>query len=611
MKLFNFQNIHFKETLISARDIHKNSNFFMKKEITESYDIVKKTINNHYLDQNSKKEIKIFSNKILKLIEKKKINKILFTGMGTTFTAAKVISFFFNKHLKKKYNWLEIKSVLASDGSLYEIKSDMSDTLMIVIAQSGTTRDTNIFAELCKKRKCKIITFLNKRDGDISYIAHNVFYIGDGRDVEIAVPSTKTYFGHLILGIIFLSNLLNLKIYDLKLLHKNNFYKIYSKYFFRLNFSKLFKKFSTIKNWFILSDNKLNESIASEARIKFSECCYKSTANMDLEKFKNLKISDSILTIFCESNKKNLNIILELIKNNNNIILLTNKKFNFDKKLRNKIFQINLNYKNDLELVISKILIAQLLSFHLARYLNHKSIFFKKLVSIDIKNRKKYLKTIRNFNSIFLNKILLKKLEFYILKNNSKMTQKTSLEIFNSLSRTIDTVRHQAKTITVGTNRLNTFQNKNLNKTKFYKKYRFDLKKKNQKKFIHNFKSIFKNSCNFKILHDASNFKVAIKLSEYFASKKKTAFAIDSIENHKHVDISSEPLIIVLINYDNQDDFVNDSISEFESMISHNNKIFLITDFIDKRYLKVFKKNNIYCTYNNLSNIKKIENIFN
>ena len=30
-----------------------------------------------------------------------------------------------------------------------------------------------------------------------------MFYIGDGRDIEIAVPSTKTFTAHLLLGFIF------------------------------------------------------------------------------------------------------------------------------------------------------------------------------------------------------------------------------------------------------------------------------------------------------------------------------------------------------------------------------------------------------------------------
>ena len=333
---------------------------------------------------------------------------------------------------------------------------------------------------------------------------------------------------------------------------------------------------------------------------------------MDIDKFKNLKISNAILTIMCEFNIKNYQIIKELIKNNNTIMVITNKKFNYHYNLQKKLFQINLNYKNDIELVVSKGLVAQLLSFSLAKYLNDKALIFKRLSSMDLnfQNKDKFLNKIKNFESVFLNISWSNKLKLYILQNNQKMIKKISLEIFNSLSRTIDTVRHQAKTITVGTNRSNSFQKKFLNKHKIIHQNKFVIKKYNQKNFIYNFNSIFDKSSNFKILHDTSNFKNALVLSEFFAVTKNTAFAIDTIENHKHVDISSEPLIIALLNSNNKDDFIIDSISEFESMISHNNKIFLITDLIDTRYLKVFNKDSIYCTYNKLFDIQLFQKIF-
>ena len=163
------------------------------------------------------------------------------------------------------------------------------------------------------------------------------------------------------------------------------------------------------------------------------------------------------------------------------------------------------------------------------------------------------------------------------------------MEIYQSLSRTIDTVRHQAKTITVGTNRSNSFKNKNIH-IQSKKKSSFKPRKINRIKFLYNFKNVLKNSCNFKILYDLKNYHNAIILSEFFAKERNITFALDNIENHKHVDISSEPLIIVLLSYDNTDDFVLDSISEFESMMSHKNKVFVIIDKIDKRYLKIFKK---------------------
>ena len=69
----------------------------------------------------------------------------------------------------------------------------MDDTIVLVIAQSGTTIDTNVFAGLAKKRGAHTLAIVNKRDGDITYIVENTLYLGNGRDVELSVPSTKTY----------------------------------------------------------------------------------------------------------------------------------------------------------------------------------------------------------------------------------------------------------------------------------------------------------------------------------------------------------------------------------------------------------------------------------
>ena len=225
--------------------------------------------------------------------------------MGTTFTAAQVISYFFSSKLKEKYEWLNIRSVLASEGSLRNLKPDMSDTALFVIAQSGTTRDTNVFAELSKQRNCKVISFLNKRNGDIFFIADETFYIGDGRDVEMSVPSTKTYHAHIILGTIFLSALLQKRNEQIESIRKINFYKKISKIFYNQDLNYLYEKFSANKNWYILSDNALNGILSNEARIKFSECCYKSNATMSIQRFEKLEVRNSVVILLCELNKKN------------------------------------------------------------------------------------------------------------------------------------------------------------------------------------------------------------------------------------------------------------------------------------------------------------------
>ena len=59
---------------------------------------------------------------------------------------------------------------------------------------------------LLKWQKKKVPThyqLVNKKQGDITYIVDQNIYLGNGRDVEMSVPSTKTYTCHLVMGCIF------------------------------------------------------------------------------------------------------------------------------------------------------------------------------------------------------------------------------------------------------------------------------------------------------------------------------------------------------------------------------------------------------------------------
>ena len=68
------------------------------------------------------------------------------------------------------------------------------------MAQSGTTIDTNIYVKLSKNRGAKTLSIVNKRDGDVTFLVDSSIYLGNGRDIEIAVPSTKTFNAHIVTG---------------------------------------------------------------------------------------------------------------------------------------------------------------------------------------------------------------------------------------------------------------------------------------------------------------------------------------------------------------------------------------------------------------------------
>src|SRR5918999_2920866 len=76
----------------------------------------------------------------------------------------------------------------------------MSDTLVIAISQSGTTADTNRTVDVVRSRGANVIAIVNRRQSDLTDRAHGVLYTSDGRDVEMAVPSTKAFYAQVAAG---------------------------------------------------------------------------------------------------------------------------------------------------------------------------------------------------------------------------------------------------------------------------------------------------------------------------------------------------------------------------------------------------------------------------
>ena len=102
----------------------------------------------------------------------------------------------------------------------------------------------------------------------------------------------------------------------------------------------------------------------------------------------------------------------------------------------------------------------------------------------------------------------------------------------------------------------------------FYSKNFIDkLKPKfNLGKFINSFN-------NVKLLGSGINYLIAKKYAYIFSKKFNKSIAYDVIENHKHIDISSEPLLIVFAANIFRPCFQTDVVSEVEKFISHNNKV--------------------------------------
>lgn len=690
----------FSKIEINLRDIYLGSNpHYFFKEINETASIIEKTNNKYFMFEKD-----FFSNPKINNLKKefnnKKINKIIITGMGTCYTAAVAISYYMRQMISNySYSDIIIQPHMASEGSGFYTHKNMNDHLVIVLGQSGTTIDTNTYAKIAKDRGAFTISFLNKRQGDLSYLVDHNIYIGDGRDVEISVPSTKTYLAHINLGYMFTLMLIQNKDNEeiinqekTKLLNLPTQINKDLKNINDLYLEKILNNFCTNPNWYIIYDDSSLSVTNIEIKIKLSELCYKSIPSFHINHFIPLNITNSILIIntsnYYRDIEKNINILL---KNQNTIMLVSHdKRFNLIKD-KNFYFFIQENMPQNYEL-FSSIIFFQYFAYKLALKLN---IRHKKLDNyLNEKNKNKLKikyneinKLIKNgfYNLDGLKDSIKTKLKNHYFKNN-KNSHRDLFAYSKFLMRPIDTVKHQAKTITVGATRdtfiqnlhkkttrrsTNIINNKKLENYFIYsnqlhesyiydivnrltiipknKKYDFNLarsydlkkiSKKNLKfinidnfsdnqldtiitnneyikltnKILKNFSGIqindkkitnviknmdlkfirknliskFKSIQNIKILGSGVNYNAAKILSLISTKYFKKAITYDILENHKHIDVSAEPYLIILLGNIDKSVYHSDSLSEIIKFSSHNNKCTILIDEInDRHYLKL------------------------
>ena len=114
--------------------------------------------------------------------------------------------------------------------------------------------------------------------------------------------------------------------------------------------------------------------------------------------------------------------------------------------------------------------------------------------------------------------------------------------------------------------------------------------KKNSIKYSLNLSKEFNKYNNIKFLGSGVNYLVAKKFAFEMSKITKRSIAYDVIENHKHIDISSEALLLVFTSNINRKGFQIDIVSEVEKFLSHDNNLILFTNLENNLYDK-FQRN--------------------
>lgn len=254
---------------------------------------------------------------IIAALKKGSIKTMIVIGHGTAAVAGQAVADALSLYLGATP--LHISACVASELSGFGLKDDLSDTLIIPITQSGTTTDTNRAVAMAAERGAHIISIVNRRQSDITAKSHGVFYTSDGRDIEMSVASSKAFYAQIVAGqvlALFFAQLLRTlsdeAIADALKNLESAPHLMNQIVIGRTAIASTVKNAVNKKYWAVTGSGP-NKAAADEIRIKLSELCYKTISTDIVENKKHIDLSAEPLILVCAAGSPD-SVATDLVK---------------------------------------------------------------------------------------------------------------------------------------------------------------------------------------------------------------------------------------------------------------------------------------------------------
>jgi len=446
-----------------------------------------------------------------------KIRRIFFIGQGTAGVAARVCADILNYYLDDPLLSVtavkasEMSGFLLKDG---DGERSLEDTLVIAVSQSGTTTDTNRTVDMVRERGAHTLAIVNRRDSDITFKVDGVMYTSSGRDIEMSVASTKAFYSQIAAGALislYIAGLkrrrsaefINKEISHLLMLPEGmrqilSMQKQIAMSAERLAVSRLY--------WATVGSGP-NKAAADEIRIKLSELCYKTISSDYIEDKKHIDLSSEPLILICAAGAGST-VIGDIVKDTAifkahkaaTVVICDEGENRFD-PYADDVFQVPRTQPHLAS--IFNTLVGHLWGYYAALSIDQGSRFLdrfreelKKMMHTFQQNGLSAYEVV--LEKSFREKILAFYTEFIRLRNEDRLpdimglrpvsdltlllkylagrlplsdfaidfgrkgTAMDMLDLLfeclgksiNALSRPVDAIKHQAKTVTVGTSRI-------------------------------------------------------------------------------------------------------------------------------------------------------------
>jgi glutamine---fructose-6-phosphate transaminase (isomerizing) len=264
-----------------------------------------------------------FPQTIVQALAEDRVRRIYFIGQGTAGVAALVCADILNFYLNEPA--LKISAMKASELSGFQLglsgdANSMADALVIAITQSGTTTDTNRAVDMARARGAHAMAIVNRRDSDITFKVHGVVYTSSGRDIEMSVASTKAFYSQIVAGA-----LVSLRIAEIRRRRSAGFIDGEIKALLALpdqmrrvlalgeRIQASAQRLAPTKIYWAAVGSGPNKAAADEIRIKLSELCYKTISSDYIEDKKHIDLSSEPLILICAAGA-NGSVIGDIIK---------------------------------------------------------------------------------------------------------------------------------------------------------------------------------------------------------------------------------------------------------------------------------------------------------
>lgn len=294
---------------ITTRDIDRRGyRHFLLKEITEAPESFLKTLRGRVVNDPDGPRVVLDQRALPDFLREglrdRRYRRVAVIGQGTAAVAGQAVAAAIQEALAPC--GVSVNATTASEMSGFILDDDMRDTIVVAISQSGTTTDTNRTVDMVAGRGASVLAIVNRRNTELAEKSHGVIYTSNGRDVEMSVASTKAFYAQVAAGFLLaiamsdsagcgdprrskglLGALLALPEAMRGVLE------------LRPLIADIAHRHAPRRRYWAVVGSGPNRIAASEVRIKLSELCYKSVACDSIEDKKHIDLSAEPMILVC------------------------------------------------------------------------------------------------------------------------------------------------------------------------------------------------------------------------------------------------------------------------------------------------------------------------